>query len=269
MRTIASAAVAALAVAAGTASAGTMYAISSSRVLYSVDINTGAVTELLTVSSNASTTAGLAWDSSTQTMYLTSTGNDSLYTLNLTTGEATLVGAYGVPVVMHGLEYDSSTDTLYAASSTPNALYRVDKNTGLATEIAQTGLTSFPNLGYDSTNDVLYGTSSGNEGFYSVDRVTGAWSAIGPLFGGGATVTNPNALAYNPDNQTMYMLDNSQDNLYTIDLNTGFATVVGPNGSLNLLGLAYVPDAGPACQPDLTTGAVPGVPGFGVPNGIL
>ena len=25
----------------------------------------------------------------------------------------------------------------------------------------------------------------------------------------------------------------------------------------------------PTCQPDLTTGAVPGVPGFGVPNGVL
>ena len=25
----------------------------------------------------------------------------------------------------------------------------------------------------------------------------------------------------------------------------------------------------PTCEPDLTTGAVPGVPGFGVPNGVL
>ena len=33
--------------------------------------------------------------------------------------------------------------------------------------------------------------------------------------------------------------------------------------------LSLQPAGGPACRPDLTTTAVPGSPGYGVPNGVL
>ena len=81
--------------------------------------------------------------------------------------------------------------------------------------------------------------------------------------------TNPTALAWNPDNGLMYLACNNTDNLYTLDLITGTANLVGSMGSGNVLGLVWVPDAGPACEPDLTTGAVAGQPGYGVPNGVL
>lgn len=215
-----------------------LVAVDSSRAIYEIDMNTGAKTQIGTVSSNASTTAGLAYDRANGILYLTSTGNDSLFTLDLATGNATLIGFYGdSSLVMHGLEYDDSTGTLYGGSN--GNLYRIDKVTGLATQVGVSGLTSFTNLGYDSNNDVLYATNSGSDSFYRVDRATGAMTLIGPL----ATSTNPNGLAYDWSGHRMFMIDNSTDNLYTIDLATGAATIVGSTGSGNLLGLVYLNDS--------------------------
>jgi len=232
-------ALALLATSASTA-AQFLVAVDSSRALSTIDPATGTKTQFATVSSNASTTAGLAYDASTRTMYLTSTGNDSLYDLDLATGTATLIGAYGnTLLVMHGLEYDSSTGRLYGVSSHDNGLYSIDKTTGVATLIGTSGLTSFTNLGYDSRNNVMYATNSGTDSFYRMDLTTGMTTLIGALSG----PTNPNGLAYDSDTDTLYLVDNSTDTLYTIDRATGAATAVGSTGAGNLLGLAYLPRA--------------------------
>ena len=186
--------------------AGRLIAVDSSRAIYELNMNTGAKTQIGTVSANAGTTAGLAYDRTNRILYLTSTGNDSLFTLDLATGNATLIGFYGdSSLVMHGLEYDDSTGTLYGGSN--GNLYRIDKNTGLATLVGISGLTSFTNLGYDSDNDILYATNSGTDSFYRVDRNTGAMTLIGPL----APSTNPNGLAYDWSARRMFMIDNSTD----------------------------------------------------------
>lgn len=220
---------------------GRMIAVDSSRALFEIDILTGAKTPIGTVSANASTTAGLAYNRATGTLWLSSTGNDNLYTLDLATGDATLVGFYGdAGIVMHGLEYDDSTNTLYGASgggTTAGFFYTVDQNNGFATFVANTGLASFTNLVYDSLNDVMYATNSNTDSFYSVNRATGAVTLIGPLNG----PTNPNGLAYNSDNDTIYMVDNNTDSFYSINRATGAATLIGSMGAGNLLGLAYIP----------------------------
>src|SRR5690606_3632905 len=153
-------------------------------------------------------------------LYLTSTGNDSLYRLDLQTGDATLIGAYGdTAIVMHGLEIDERTGKLYGASShNGGLLYEIDRMTGAATLIGGLGIassgTNFVNLGFNSANNTMYATASGTDSFYTVDVGTGLATLIGPLNGS----TNPNALAYNWDNGLMYLVDNTTDNLYTIDL---------------------------------------------------
>lgn len=225
------------------ADVGQLFAIDSSRAFYEVDPNTGAKTLLCTVSSNAGTTGGLAYDRFNDIVYLTSTSNDSLYTLNTSTCAATLVGPYGgADVVMHGLEYDLSTGQLYGASGggTPSNFnfYKIDKITGAATVVGPSGLTSFINLGYDSLNDVLYATNSGADSFYSVNRNTGAFTLIGPL----VNSTNPNGMAYDWLNDQLFMVDNSTDTLYKLDRATGTANVVGSTGSGNLLGLMFIPE---------------------------
>jgi DNA-binding beta-propeller fold protein YncE len=218
---------------------GRLIAVDSSRALYEINMATGAKTLITTVSSNAGTTAGLAYDRTTNTVYVTSSGNDSLYTLDIVTGAATLVGAYGdSAVVMHGLEVGPGGN-LYGASSHNGGLYSINKTTGAATLIGTTGLTSFCNLGWDSSTNTMWMTNSGTDSFYSVNLATGAASLVGVL-GGTPASTNPNGVAYNWDTNTLYFVDNSTDTLYTINRATGAATAVGSTGTGNLLGLVYV-----------------------------
>jgi DNA-binding beta-propeller fold protein YncE len=219
------------------AGAGTLIAIDSSRVLYEINMINGVKTQIGTVSSNAGTTAGLARNATNGTIYLTSTGTDELFTVDLSTGTATLVGSYGTTtVVMHGLEWDGSTGTLYGGSN--GNLFTIDTTTGFATQVGASGLTSFTNLVHVPTTNTLYATNSGTDSFYLVDRTTGAMTLIGAL---GSGSTNPNGLAYNSENGLVYMVDNSADNLYTIDVATGAATLIGSTGAGNLLGLVFLP----------------------------
>jgi DNA-binding beta-propeller fold protein YncE len=211
-------------------------AVESNRNLYEVNPATGVATPIGVVSSNAGTTGGLAIGAS-NTVYLSSTSLDSLFTLDLGTGAATLVGAYGdSAIVMHGIEYVPATDTLYGVSSHNNGLYEINKTTGAATLIGTSGLTSFSNIGWNSTTGVMYLTNSGADSFYTVDLATGATTLIGPL----GTSTNPNGLAFDPDTGTLYMVDNSTDSFYSIDMGTGAATLIGATGMSNALGLAWL-----------------------------
>lgn len=228
---------------------GRMIAIDSARVLYEIDRTTGAKTQI-GVASGGATTGGLAYDAASQTLYLTSTSLDSLFTLDLDTFEATLVGAYGdTSVVMHGLEWNSSNNTLYGGSN--GNIYTIDTDTGLATLLFNTGTTSFANLVHDSLNDVMYMTSSNTDSFYSLDLDFFFANLIGPLTG----PTNPNGLAYVPEDDAIYLVDNSTDILYTIDRTTGAATAIGSTGAGNLLGLVWIPDGNggsdcPRCPAD-------------------
>lgn len=214
-----------------------MVAIDSSRAISEIDVATGAKTPISTASAEAGTTGGLALGAG-NTVYLTSTSNDALFTLDVPTGTATLVGAYGdAAIVMHGLEYVPATDTLYGVSSHDNGLYVINKATGAASLVGTTGLTSFSNLGWNPDTGVMYLTNSGTDSLYTLNLATGAATLIGPLNG----PTNPNGLAFHTDNGTMYLVDNNTDSLYALDLVTGAATLVGSNGTGNLLGLVWMP----------------------------
>ena len=244
-----------------------LLAVDSNRALYSIDPATGAKTQIATISSNAGTTGGLAYNASTDTLWVTSTGNDSLYTVDVATGTATLVGAYGnTSIVMHGLEYDASTGTLYGVSSHNNGLYTIDQTTGVATLIGTSTLTSFTNLAHDSSADVLYATNSGADSFYSIDRATGAATLIGALVG----PTNPNGLTYDSAANRILLVCNSTDSLYSIDVTSGAATLIGSNGSGNLLGLVYIAGGAPPvvyCTAGTSTnGCVPAIAASAQPS---
>ncbi len=241
MKKVALLSVAALTLAGTAFAQGRLFAVDSSRNFYDVDMNTGAANLIGQISANAGTTAGLAYDGSTGTLYLTSSSLDALFTLDINTLTATLVGPYGDSgIVMHGLEWDSSTGTLYGASgggTTNGNFYTVSTATGVATFVGNNGLTSFTNLGYNSATNSMYATNSGADSFYSVDVATGAATLIGPL----VNSTNPNGLAYNAANGIMYMVDNTTDNLYSMNLATGEANIIGGLGSGNYLGLVWIP----------------------------
>lgn len=225
------------AAAAFIAPTGRLVAVDSSRALFAIDPLSGLKTQIGTVSTNAGTTAGLAFDPENHIVYLTSTSLDALFTLDLNSGQATLVGSYSNPaLVMHGLEYDSRNRVLYGASSHDGGLYRIDTQTGQETLVGLTGLASFVNLGYDSRTDTLYASNSGADSFYTIDRSTGVATLINNLGG----PTNPNGLAYDAAAGVMYLVDNSTDQLYRVDLASGFAQPIGSTGAGNLLGLVHI-----------------------------
>lgn len=103
--------------------------------LWTVDLGTGAATLL-----NGSIGADL--DGLTflgNTLYGVDPGNDSLYTVNTTTGAASLVGAGGT---LGGLSAESALTTdgtwLYAADDDGD-YFRINPNTGAATVITRNG----------------------------------------------------------------------------------------------------------------------------------
>jgi hypothetical protein len=216
-----------------------LYAISSSRIIYHVDKATGVLTQGATADALAGTTGGLAQDPISKTVYLTSTGNDSLYTVNLLTGAVTLIGAYGdTAIVMHGLEWDSSTGTLYGMSSHNGGLYTINTTTGIATLVGTTGIGGFGNLGYDSLNNVMYMTSGGTDSTYVINRTTAAVTLLGALGG----LTNPHGLAYDPSTDQLFLVDPGTDAFVTINRTTGAAIPIASFGSPNLLGLVCYDD---------------------------
>lgn len=246
------------AAAAAQASSGALVAIDSSRAISRIDPVTASRVMFNTATSNAGTTGGLAYDFTTSTLFLTSTGNDALYTLDVNTGNATLVGSYvDTTVVMHGMEIDMFTGQLYGASS--GNLYQINKSTGALTLVGPLGISSFTNLVFDPTTNTMFATNTGTDSWYSINTTTGAATLIGPLNG----PTNPHGLAYDLGSDTIFLVCSNTDTLYTIDRVTGTATAVGLVGASNLLGLAVIPHSGTYA----TFGA--GCPGtLGVPGNV-
>jgi DNA-binding beta-propeller fold protein YncE len=220
---------------------GRLVGINSTGV-YEISMANGSVTQISTLAAGSGTIGGLAYDSANGILYMCSTQNQNLMTLNPDTGAWNVVGSYGLSAnpIMHGLEYNPDDGRLYAHSGSSSFgyyLYDVSTTNGSATLIGQSSLTSFHNLGYDSTNDIMYLTNSNTDSLYTVDLSNNVTTLVGSL----VNATNPNGLAYNHDTGVMYMLDNSTDNLYTLNLQTGEATVVGSMGSANFLSLVYLP----------------------------
>src|SRR5699024_6990378 len=112
-------------------------------------------------------------DSSTNTLYGGSAGN--LYTINTTTGLATLVGATGAGTSFVNLGYDSVANVMYLTSSSTDSLYVVNRTTGVATLLGPlgNGYTNPQALAYDRSRDVLYVFDTGAHSLSILDRATG------------------------------------------------------------------------------------------------
>jgi len=233
-----------LVVLAASASAGQLVAIDSNRTLYAIDATTGAKTQLSTVGSNVGTPSALTRNSATGTLYVSSSTNDALYTLNIATGGANFLGSFGTTsIVMHGLEWDSGQNKMWGASN--GNLFQVNPTTGLANQLGTSGLTSFTNLGYVASTDLLYATNVFTDRLYSVDRNTGVMTSIGLLGSMTTPVANPSGLAYDADIGVMYMIDSTLDLLYRVNVLSGAATVIGSTGPGDLQGLVIVDSAPP------------------------
>jgi WD40 repeat protein len=110
------------------------------------------------------------------TFYAASWGTNSLYTINLTTGLPTLVGALGFSGIMD-LAFDSSGD-LWAVAG--GSLFEVDTSTGAGTFVTSIGLGCSMGIAFDSS-DNLFATDycAADSGLFRINTVTGAATLIG------------------------------------------------------------------------------------------
>ena len=91
---------------------------------------------------------GMAFDNNHGILYSTGPGDEtqSLYTVDTTTGTATLIGSTGINSYFVGLEYNEANDTLYMLADPDNSdsgfsnLYSLNTTMGDATLIGSTGV---------------------------------------------------------------------------------------------------------------------------------
>ncbi|MGE3165374.1 MAG: hypothetical protein AB7O52_10755 [Planctomycetota bacterium] len=153
---------------------------------------------------------------------------DSLYLVDATTGNSTLVGNYnGAATNMREIAYDTATDTLYGTDYA--SLYTLDPTTATATLLGAHGggvtalwaLTHVPGVG-------LRGMSGAN--YVALDATTGLATQIGSTAAGILDVT------YDPDLDVL--IGGNTASFYHFNVTTGAATLMGTVP--NMLGYARV-----------------------------
>lgn len=223
-----------LAATASSVLGGELYAVrESDDVLVKIDSESHQITDVGPLGTSFAF-GGLAWDG--QTMWaVPGRGNNSLYTIDIESGAATLVGSHGVNDLF-GLEWDPSTQTLYASQfSGGRSFYRLNTSTGAATLIGVMNR-GIGGLAYDSMRDILVGVEDGAGDLWEIERESGAQTL---LFAG--EFTNDSGLAYDPDQDVLWDIDWS-GNLFKYDIEGGYARTTVLSGLTAHDGLAYVPE---------------------------
>lgn len=226
---------------ASTAGASSIYLIQDdTRNLVRVD----PVTLATTVVGNTGIASGkfgdLAYDEGAGVMYWAAgRDNNSLYTIDLVTGAATLVGAHGINDLFT-LGHNGSG---LFGQSTGGGVYSLNSGTATATLL---GRNAFYPGGYDwnATIGQMVLSEAASSNFYSVDLTTGAAT----LLGGPGTFVNDNDVAYDAIGNQYWQADYS-GNLYRYDAafnQTLLLSNVGSVASIEYVSDRQVPVPEPA-----------------------
>ena len=132
---------------------------------------------------------GLSYHEKTKVLYGMSTKN--LYTIDMETGKATLVGSMGNPGLMISLDCDEWSGIMYAyeLDFTSGDFYTIDLETGRATKIGETGISLYygQDMAYDCIDEKMYVCAFNYATFepelYCIDLETGEFYYIGRLGG--------------------------------------------------------------------------------------
>jgi len=156
----------------------------------------------------------------------------SLYTVDTTTGAATLVGATGFNHVT-GLDFDPVTGVLYGhvsnlfGSGGATQLLTINKTTGAGALVGTSGIQS-PDMSFNSAG-TLYAwgefTTIVSDDLYTINLATGAATVVGEAGIG----TSNTGIAFN-SSDTLYVKSGAQ--IFTMDAGTGL--VNGPSATLDV-----------------------------------
>ena len=174
---------------------------------------------------NAHTPFGLA--AIGNTLYMTDANNGGLYTVNTTTGVATIVGtaASGFRVGEtrpYGLA--AIGNTLYMVGSETRRLYTLSTSNGRARAVSSSQLGIFNPRGLAAIGNTLYVVTVSRPALYTINTTTGIATRIGSATNFSVGEGAPTGLA--SIGNTLYMVGQATDALYTLNTTTGVATRV-------------------------------------------
>lgn len=221
-------------------SAATLVAIDNGAdSLVQIDSVTGVKTTVGSLGTDVSF-GDLAYDGSTLFM-LGGRGNNGLFSVNTTTGAATLIGLHGINDLF-GLAFNAATGTLYATQfSGGQGVYTLNSLSGAATFLSNV-TPGIGGLTFNTSTNQLVGTQDGAGSFYSINAATGAKT----LLSAGSGFVNDGDLAFDASTNA-YFLGDYNGNLYRYDASTYNRTLVAANlGGLDgiaiLSSVAAVPE---------------------------
>jgi cysteine-rich repeat protein len=185
------------------------------------------------------------WDASRHTLWMVDgRGAKSLYTVNLGTGAATLVGAHGV-LDLFSVVYNPFTAKLYGTQynggGSPPSLWTLNPSTGAATDVGPTILppnayaTNLDCTLIDAPRGRFVGIAAGGGALYQIAAATGELSLLhqGPFI-------NNCGCVYNPLDDLYWAIDWS-GSLYTYDPSQSYARTQLLQGLGAHDGMAFVP----------------------------
>jgi DNA-binding beta-propeller fold protein YncE len=229
---------------------GTFYVVTSDSRLGTVNISTGAYSNIGNLGTQL-TDIAVAPDGS-----LYGVSFDDLYSINAVTGAASLIGNTGQRGI-NALVFQNNT--LYAASNFNTGLYGLSLTTGAATFIGDTGFDSAGDLAFDNRGD-LYLSSTTNQ-LIRINAATGAGIAVGNFGVGNGDMFG---LAFQPSGLTLYGYSAQSNRIVTIDRATGTVTAVAINQGPQYFGTAFLGEASVSSAPEPGTLclALLGLPGL-------
>ncbi|MFC2119662.1 T9SS type A sorting domain-containing protein [Bacteroidota bacterium] len=194
-------------------------------------------------------------------------GTPQIWTQNITTGAATLVGNTGTSAAegFNGIAFDHSTGTYYGASGAN--LYTFDNTTGTATLVGP--LNNTGGLAIDIAVDCLgnmYMHDLGLDAIFSVDKSTGNATLIGST---GFDANFGQGMGYDHDSGTLYLFAFNNATftaqLMTVDVTTGLATMVADYGLDQHTAFDGIAGCGPPCPVGQATNPNPPTGATGIP----
>ena len=179
---------------------GGTFDASNTDFMYVIDYNDGAIKKVDVATGNVTTVGaaglqsgntptGLTCDKSTGILYAACTsGSESLlYTVDPSTGAATLIGPTGIPALID-IAIDG-TGQMYGYDIVGDNAYKIDKTNGTATMLGSIGFDASyaQGMGWDPASDAIYmaayNVSTGGGELRLFDKVTGNTAVLGSLPG--------------------------------------------------------------------------------------
>lgn len=197
-----------------------------------------------------------------------STTTDDLYSVDLSTGAATLIGSASNNGLSSpaDLAWRYDTHEMWTIDLSGGELGVIDLATAVFTPRVQTSLSGWQGLAWDPRSQLFYASNQTGGTTYTIDPATGTVTALGAsgfghlssmkvdatgtlwgvVFGSGAIVTvdkttgaatqvattlaNFGDVSVDHDG-VFYGSNSSDDSLHQIDMTTGMATLIGPHGA--------------------------------------